>query len=456
MKVVYYDTYADPEPSNAATEACTSGTNKLPTGVTFGGAVLTATGKSKAAAKTSQESIEELVKTYSLNPSYVMYSGSTTGLNLSHVYMKQTQHPNTTFTNTGIIYSASGVTDVHSTPTHKCNGGAINAGIDARGTIVFSGGACSDESLFSTRSVTLSNAKIKGDINIWQGNLVMSDSTVVGNVAASGVAPYGNILLCPNPVSGNASCTGLTGGASTIGATTGQTAATSSAEAANTVTLATKVEPPSCPGPTKYGGNEITGCVDSNDTAFTVNPPKATPIPTVIPPVSGGTRAQVIALTLWTHAGYTVEPATTCGNGTSSVISDMANATANTVIVANCAVTFPTGTTSVTLKHNIAVIAAKGITINSGFKFNTTGSGHELFLMVPTPTSGSCSTGTYNITFGAGSKQTWLQVEGEEVAPVVQVAQVVPVAGEGRHPSWTPSSSPRVSSRSVRAIPISR
>jgi hypothetical protein len=254
--------------------------------------------------------------------------------------------------------------------------------------------------------VTLSDAKVGGFVTVWQGNLVMSDSQVVGKVAVTGAPPGGNIVLCPNP--GNVSCTGLTAGYSTIGtAANSNTLAISNAEAWNTVTLATKTESSTCPGPVSNPpaphGDEVTGCVYARYTKFSVEPPKAVSLPTVIAPSTRGSTAQDIAFALWTKAGYSIESTSTCGSGSNSVISDMSGATVPTVIVANCPVQFPAGgANSVTLSHNVALFATRGITFNSGFSFGASGSAVHLYFMVPTPSSGVCSTD--NITFGTRSQ----------------------------------------------------
>jgi Tfp pilus assembly protein PilX len=402
FNVVYYDQYADPEPTPAPTTQPTSITErcvatKLPTGVTFGAAVITATGTSKTAAKTSKAEIEELVRTYPLDPSYVLYSGSSSGLNLSRVQMFATTSPNNTFTNTGIIYSASGVTDVVTSAPANC----LDAAIDAHGTINFKGGACSHASLYATKTITLSGAKIYANVNVASGNVTMSSTTVFGDVEATGHIPEGNIVLCPVPPTRNAACTGLASGDSDVGGSPpGGTPTTSNADASNSVTVGTTSEGDRCPGPVSSGGDEVTGCVEPDDTAFTVSPPKTVPLPKVMAPLGSGTTAQKIAYTLWTKAGYAVETTTECtGTGAGTLVSDIDNATRNTVIVAKCAVTFPAGSaTTATLKHNVAIFAPDGITVNSGFTFKLTASTLHLYFMVPTTNSGTC-----NVTFGSGS-----------------------------------------------------
>ena len=90
----------------------------------------------------------------------------------------------------------------------------INAAIDARTTIQITGGACSDGSIYTGGTVTLSHATIRGNVNVWTGNLMMSDATVQGNVAVAGNSPSGNVVLCPNPARTLSSCMSLATGKS--------------------------------------------------------------------------------------------------------------------------------------------------------------------------------------------------------------------------------------------------
>ena len=349
-------------------------------------------------------------------------------LNLTHVKMPANTGPMSSSTATGLVYSGGGIID-------SVNHGSscIDAAMDARGSVQFTGGACTDNAISALKSVTLSDATVGSDVNVWTGNLVMSDSKVLGNASVDGKYPNGTTVLCPSPVSGNAMCTGLAAGPSTVGLITGKTVGNSTVNAAGTITVGSTSHTVSvCPGPVKTtGGNEITGCIYPNNSSFSVYSPKVVPLPTVVIPTPSSPKlGQKIAFNKWTSALYTWKTTSTCGGTTPTSLVGEINSVprppkTTTVIVANCAVNLPVGSaTAATVSHNVAIFAPDGITLGGGFKFNmgsTTSSVH-LSLIVPTPGTPGCQPAD-NITFGAGSATDF----------------PAPVTKRGSTGKWTPS-----------------
>jgi Tfp pilus assembly protein PilX len=445
VKIIYFQSYTktnpEPTPTTSNTVQCTqptstthapataltacttptsprtpeSASKALPDGVTFGAALLCATGRSSAGPRTSIATIRELVRTYPLNPGYVLYSHSSTGLDLSRVRML-----NSTTTNdgtaTGTIYSSSSIFVTGPNASKQIRGEhphtdtCLLGTLTARTRIVMKKTCLigSSVSLFTTK---ITNSVVIGTSSTANGNISLANSWLMGNASAAG-----SLNLCPVTVARNPTCATLvTGTGNTTkmgGAFAGKTTIDKvTVHAADTVFVGTNkyVAAPSqaqfCTLSGTTGKIVVTGCAYPTSTGFSVSPPKNVAFPTVVAPVgSSSTRAQAIAVSLWTKAGYAIKQTSTCGSGTTSVVADMNSATKNTVVVATCPVVF-SGVT-VTMNHNVALFAPTGITIRTGVHFNPgTRSTAQLFLMVPTPSSGSCSTSN-NITITAASAST--------------------------------------------------
>lgn len=396
--ITYYDSYADPEPAPTSTNSRTCSSGALPSGSTFGAAQISAIGTTRFGTLTITEQANELLQTFPQQQSYALFTGS--ALTMTNLKLPT---PTTGNTAPAVVYANGNVvlgSGSSGTPPAVDNSACLNASVIAVGTLSFANGKCVNGNIYSDGNTVLSASTVGGTASVVGGNLVMSHSIIAGNALVEG-SP-GSILMCPNPVSGNASCSGLNSGQSIIGQT-GGTPSISNASATGTITLGAVSESTICPGPVieSTSKNEVTGCVYPSN-ANNVAPPSAIPFPGESLPVQNGTTAQQSSYAAWTAAGYTIETATTCtGTGSGSVIADMTAASTSTVIIANCALTLSTGT--VTLSHNVALFATSGMTVANGFKVAGPSAGSvQLSLVVPTPTGSYSCTGSYGLTISSG------------------------------------------------------
>jgi Tfp pilus assembly protein PilX len=129
-----------------------------------------------------------------------------------------------------------------------------------------------------------------------------------------------------------------------------------------------------------------------NDTTLT-NPPVET-FPVVPEPVNGSATA-----TAWSAAGYTnqITDNVCTPSGVYTDIANMASATAPTVIITSCALTWA-NSSSLSLNQNLAIFSTGGFAMqNSTAWQSTTTATHLLYLMVPSTVGGTnttCNSGT--------------------------------------------------------------
>jgi hypothetical protein len=107
--------------------------------------------------------------------------------------------------------------------------------------------------------------------------------------------------------------------------------------------------------------------------------------------------------TAWSAAGYTnqITDNTCTPSGVYNDIATMASATAPTVIITSCALTW-SNNSSVSLKQNLAVFSTGGFTMQNNTAWqSTTATTHLLYLLVPSTvgaTTTTCSSGQPGIT----------------------------------------------------------
>lgn len=388
VSISYYANYVDPEVSTYQGQP-----NLLScplTAATFGAILVTSTGTSQQGALNSSETVTELLAASVVNPGYALFDANVNAANpvsLNNLSLNQVTG--------GLANPGPGNVFADGSISGPSSGGCQMFGtFVATGSVSMQDNCTVGGSIVANTGVTLSQASVEGNVTAANGNVVMSNSTVEGGATA-----IGNILLCPNPP--GSSCTGLSGGKSTI---------SGSATATGTITLGTTSEPYSSGGVTdSSSGDSITsGPVDPSATGVSSPLQSTTALPNVASPVNGGTSAQQTAYNAWKTLGYTVDaPTASCSGSSSTLYTEIANATGPTVVVGNCTSGGSptplslTGEPNLTLKNSLAVFSADGFTLGGGFAFKSSASSAiELSLVVPTPASSySCSTtGEDNIT----------------------------------------------------------
>lgn len=133
-----------------------------------------------------------------------------------------------------------------------------------------------------------------------------------------------------------------------------------------------------------------------NDTTLTNPTPETFPV--VPEPLSGSAPASA-----WTAAGYTnqITDNTCTPSGVYNDIANMASATAPTVIVTSCALTWA-NSSSLSLNQNLAIFSTGGFTMQNSTSWQSaTAATHVLYLIVPWSvgaTTTTCSSGQPGIT----------------------------------------------------------
>lgn len=240
-----------------------------------------------------------------------------------------------------------------------------------------------DANLYTNGSVSCgNNFAVQGSVTA-QGSFTGSNNcSVTGNVTS-----VGNITLSNNSViGGSASSTGHSGCISpgTQGSITMSNNAVvdQSAYAYCSITLRNNAAVDHTQVP--------------NDTTLT-NPPAET-FPTVPEPVNGSTIASD-----WNAAGWTnqITDNTCTAGGVYTDIANMASATAPTVIITSCALSW-SNNTSLSLKQNLAVFSTGGFSMQNNTTWQSTNSTTRLlYLVVPSTVSGvttTCNSGQPGIS----------------------------------------------------------
>lgn len=378
--------------SGGTTDACS--TNQATSAPVS--AVVTSVGTSTVGAATSSETISESVDVSPVPAQqYTIFSGS--NVNLTDVQLNQSTGTPTEF---GELYTTGTVTTPSSGACPK-----QQVDITAAGSVTVADNCEIAGSVLSGGSVTLSQGKIDAAVTAANGNVTMSNSTISGNASAGGSSggTNGEIWLCPQKNLTGA-CSGLSTGPNTIGG---------GANANNTVELGSVYEgcnattatcPTSCSTATKENSNgdnnTVTGCI-TYDNPTEVHPPPTLPFPTFQNPPQS----------VWTAAGYTSyeTPSVCTGTSAGSVLYDMENATANTVIVPTCTLSLTTNpSSSITLPDYNIVVVAPGINLGSGVQFkgpNPQASGilPQVSFVVPGPSSGGSCASSNNLTISASN-----------------------------------------------------
>ena len=240
-----------------------------------------------------------------------------------------------------------------------------------------------DGNLYTNGSVACGNAfSVQGNI-VDQGSFTGSNNcSVTGNVTS-----VGNITLSGSAViGGNATSTGHSGCAnpSTQGniSMSNNAVVDQSAYAYCSISLSNNAAVDHTKVP--------------NDTTLT-NPPVET-FPSVPEPVTASTTAQA-----WTAAGWTnqITDNTCTPAGVYTDITNVSTATAPTVIVTSCALTW-SNNTALSLNQNLAVFSTGGFTMQNNTTWQSTNSTTRLlYLLVPSSVSGvttTCSSGQPGIS----------------------------------------------------------
>jgi hypothetical protein len=255
-----------------------------------------------------------------------------------------------------------------------------------------------DQALFSNSTMTGSNSgtldgHTGNDANLYvNGNVVCGNGFVVqGSVIDTGtfsgsnscsvsgnLTSVGNISLANNSViGGSASSTGHSGCG--VGSTQGNISMSNSATvdqsayAYCTITLSNNAT--------------VVHSQVPNDTTLT-NPPVET-FPVVPEPVTGSATA-----TAWNAAGYTsqITDNACTPSGVYTDIANMATATAPTVIITSCALTW-SNNTSLSLNQNLAIFSTGGFTMQNRTSWQSaTATTRDLYVIVPSSVGGTTTT----------------------------------------------------------------
>jgi hypothetical protein len=231
-----------------------------------------------------------------------------------------------------------------------------------------------DANVYTNGNLSCSNSfSVQGSV-VAQGSFTGSNScSVAGNVTA-----VGNISLANSTViGGNASSTGNSGcnSPSTQGNITMSNSATvdQSAYAYCSINLSNNAVVQHTQVP--------------NDT--TLSNPAVETFPTVPEPTSGSTTA-----TQWSSMGFTnqITDNTCTAGGVYNDISSMSSATAPTLIVTSCALSW-SNSTNISLAQNLAVYSTGGFSMRNSTTWQSTSStAHNLYLLVPSSVNGTATT----------------------------------------------------------------
>ena len=271
-------------------------------------------------------------------------------------------------------------------------------------------GSVFDQAVFSNLSMTGSNNPTIYGHNGNDGNLYTNGSVVCGNgflvqgsVSAAGsftgtnnctvdgtVTTVGNISMANHTtIGGNAISTGSSGctSPSTQGNITmgDNSSVAQSAYAYCSITLG---------GSASVGQNVV-----PNDSALSSQSVQTSEsFPSVPMPSTASVAAD------WTAAGYTnqITDNNCAASGVYKDISNMSTATAPTVIMTSCALSW-TGNSSVSINQNLAIFSTGGFSLANNTTFQSASSTlHQLFLLVPSivgSTTTTCTSGQPGITF---------------------------------------------------------
>lgn len=311
----------------------------------------------------------------------------------------------------GVVYAGS----ISST---TCAGTQEQATLVSAGAISLTSNHCVIAgNLSAGGTVTLSTqAQVAGNLTTSNGNVVLYSSIVGGSIDAgtSSGSTYGNVALCPKSTTAGPICSAATTSASTTGAI----------NAAGTVTLgpttpagspqSSNWPPTSCTATTdKANGdnNAVNGCI-TYDSTTAVPQPSQLSLPTYNPPTAAA----------WAADGYNVITLSSTGCTTSgttnTLLTDIANATKNTVIDATaCSAASGYGvdlSSGPAVKVNVPdydiIVLANGFNLGSGVTFTNTAKSPttipQLTFLVPGPAStSSCSTtaNQYNLTLSGNT-----------------------------------------------------
>lgn len=157
-------------------------------------------------------------------------------------------------------------------------------------------------------------------------------------------------------------------------------------------------------GSANITGGSVAGRVYASTTSSycTSNPSKCTIGPVRIPPVETfpTLKGDDPTIALYSAAGWNVITLNTCsGNGSPGdwLVNSAPSATADTVIRTTCRVTFANSAKTVSLNHNVAIFADRGISISNsiGFQSTSTNTAHQILFVQPadfgTRVSDTCS-----------------------------------------------------------------